>query len=88
MLTRDDAAQVHWQALDTGDQPQFVIYHSPRDCPGKFVVRMWLVGHRMGPTNFVEQFDTLEQAREFIPLGLFCMVRADEDDPSIVETWF
>jgi hypothetical protein len=88
MMTRDDATQAHWQTLQNGDLPQFVIYNSPKDFPGKYVVRMWLVGHRMGPTDLIEQFDTLEQAREFVPLGLFCMPRADVDEPVIVETWF
>ena len=68
-MTRDDAAQAHWEALEQGDLPQFVIYNSPRDFPGKYVVRMWLVGHRMGPTALAAAFDTLEQAREFVPLG-------------------
>jgi hypothetical protein len=88
MLTRDDAAQAHWQALQQGDLPQFVIYDSPKDHPGKFVVRMWRIGLQMGPTDTMAVFDTLEQARAFIPLGLFCMTRSPEDDPVIVETWF
>jgi hypothetical protein len=88
MMTRDDAAQAHWQALEQGDLPQFVIYHSPKDYPGKYVVRLWLVGHGFGPTNFAEQFETLEGARAFVPPGLICMTRNPADDPVIVETWF
>lgn len=42
----------------------------------------------MGPTNFAETFETLEQAREFIPQGLYCMPRAEQDEAVIVETWF
>ena len=88
MLTRDDAAQAHWQMLQEGDLPQFVVYRSPQDFPGKYVVRMWRIKDRMGPTNLIEIFDTLEQARGFIPCGLCCLPRFEQDDATIVEVWF
>jgi hypothetical protein len=50
---RADAARAHWQCLQEVDLPQFVIYKSPADYPGKFVVRMWRVGPKMGPTSRV-----------------------------------
>lgn len=87
-MTRDDAAQAHWGALQQGNLPQFVIYHSPSDFPGKYVVRLWLVGPRMGPTALMATCDTLDEARDFVPLGLFRMPRAELDDAVIVKTWF
>jgi hypothetical protein len=41
-----------------------------------------------GATNLAESFDTLEQARAFIPQGLYCMPRFEQDDEKIVEVWF
>lgn len=87
-MTREDAIRAHWQCVKAGDLPQFVIYHSPLDHPGKYVVRLWLVGHQSGPTNYVAVVDTLEAAREIVPPQLFCMPRQREDDPVIVEVWF
>lgn len=72
----------------------FVIYANPRDFPGKFVVRRWLVG-RMGgnrgtygadekPTAVV---DTLEEARGAVPSGLIRLDRSAHDDHAVHEVW-
>lgn len=87
-MTRDDATRAHYAALQEGDLPQFVIYNSPADYPGKYVVRMWRVMVNVGATDHVGVADTLDQAREIVPLGLFRMARFDQDDPVIVEVWF
>lgn len=87
-MTRDEATRAHWQLVQAGELPQFVIYHSPSDYPGKYVVRMWRTIMQMGPTNFVGIADTLDEARDIVPLGLFRMARFEQDDPVIVETWF
>lgn len=87
-LTRQDAAQAHWQCVQEGDLPQFVIYNSPRDYPGQYVVRMWRTIPEVGPTELVKSFDTLREAQDFIPEGLFRMARQPEDDPTILEVWF
>jgi hypothetical protein len=67
----------------------FTVYQSPRDCPGKFVVRRWVIrgGPAPVPTNDVVVCDTLDEAREFVPPGLICFPRSEGDDPTIVETW-
>lgn len=66
----------------------WTIYQSPRDYPGRFVVRGYNIGHEAvadrTPTAIT---DTLDAARRHVPVGLFRMDRAPEDDPTIVETW-
>lgn len=78
---------------------QWVIYDNPRDFPGMFVAREWLIGpvaDRGGAvavrpsevTPYVDPY--LENCRRFIQTvapGSFCLMRSPEDDPTIVETW-
>ena len=66
----------------------FVIYENPSDYPGKFVVRRWEVdsGDLYVATECVV-VETLKQAREAIPPGLYRLNRNCFDDPVIVETW-
>lgn len=68
----------------------YVVYRYPSDYPGKWVVRAQQIS-----AGYVEIFreptivaDTLEEARELIPLSAdTCMTRSPEDDPSIWECW-
>lgn len=67
----------------------FVIYSSPSDFPGRFVLRGYRVTARRSfsdarPTAVTS---TLEEARAAVPEGLVCCARAPGDDPVIVETW-
>lgn len=74
--------------MTRGVLSQWVIYNSPRDYPGKFVVRRWEI--RPGipiPTSDVGTADTLEEIRRMIPSGLYRLPRFDEDEPQIVEVW-
>jgi hypothetical protein len=67
---------------------QWVVYENPRDYPGKFVVRRWLIGPgTITPVAAVEVTDTLDEARAAVPDGLFCTPRMPDDDPCIVEVW-
>lgn len=69
---------------------QYCIYKSPSDYPGQFVVRKWTIGAgtltpSMEPHGI---YDTLDEARESIPLThRVCVQRSPEDDPVILETW-
>lgn len=66
----------------------YVIYNNPSDYPGKYVVRMWRVEIEFSlKSEEFGVFDTLEQARAYIPYGLLCITRSDQDDAIIVETW-
>lgn len=73
----------------------FTVYESPRDFPGRFVVRRWAIG----PRQFGDPIkakpdarpwaiaDTLAGARESLPPGLSNLARNPDDDSVIVETW-
>ena len=67
----------------------FTIYFNPIDFPGKYVVRRFQI-ERAGPIADAEPLivcDTLDEARNAIPDGLYCMPRQERDDPQIVENW-
>ena len=69
----------------------YTIYRSPGDWPGKYVVRRFSISaEHPDPVPDpvpLAVVDTLEQAREAIPLGLVNIHRYLEDEPQIVETW-
>jgi hypothetical protein len=66
----------------------YTIYESPRDHPGKFVVRRFVVtGEGAEATAEVHVRDTLRQARLAVPGGLACIPRDPYDEAQIVETW-
>jgi hypothetical protein len=89
-----DIYEAHNEAYERGQLPIYTIFDSPLDHPGKFVVRMSLVGGLGAPpepivTNVMVIVDTLEQARKVLePCGLVCKPRAKRDPRQIVETWF
>jgi hypothetical protein len=64
--------------------PIWVVYDSPVDLPGRFVARKWLNDH---PTGELLQGKSLNEVREKLPLGLYCVKRDPSDDPKIVESW-
>lgn len=67
----------------------FVIYHNPKDYPGKFVVRE----HASRPGQVlvcrkpVAIVGSIAEARASLHAGLFRMARHEKDDPAIFETW-
>lgn len=61
----------------------YVIYDSPLDAPGDFVVRRW--EYETPRESF--RFPSLAAAREAIPPGLVRLLPAESDAKSIVETW-
>lgn len=67
----------------------WVIYDSPIEAPGLFVVRRWEIRHGYGPiaTDDVATASTLSQARRSVPGGCVRFHRSPGDDPSIVEVW-
>lgn len=70
-----------------GELTQWVIYDHPADYPQYVVVRQWVIKAgqiEIGPAMLC---DSLEQAREDVPLGLYCLDRHPDDDPTIVEVW-
>jgi len=67
----------------------WTIYHRPSDFPHHYAVRMWVVTDDGQPLmyGFAAICDTLEEAREQIPAGCYCVGREEGDDPVIVESW-
>jgi hypothetical protein len=63
----------------------WTVYKSPSDHPGKWVLR----GHDVpgGPRRSYMSFDSLEQARAAVPIGLIRMTRDPSDDAAIYESW-
>jgi len=68
----------------------WTIYKYPKDYPDRYVVRAWTIGDEgevvFNPEVLVLSV-TLEEAREYLPVGLIRVERDPEDDPVIVETW-
>lgn len=63
----------------------YVIYARPKDFPDHFVVRLHTVPG--GATAIYSIFQTLDQARRYLPNGLIRLKRAKFDEPQIVEVW-
>lgn len=79
----NDFLGVDWHKKTT-TFPNFVIYDSPTDFPGRFVVRLF-DGNR--PTRLIAVKNSLKEARQAIP-GIFIPIsRSKNDEPAIVETW-
>lgn len=64
--------------------PIWTVYDSPRDLPGQFVARLFILDRA---TAKVIKAPTLEALRKLLPPGLTCLPRNPQDDPVIVETW-
>ena len=70
--------------------PMYVLYDHPSDYPNHFVVRPALVASKRGKAQFSRNgflFDTIKEARDFIPKGMVRIHRDPADDPVIVESY-
>lgn len=67
----------------------FVIYGNPKDYPGKFVVRQRWCYTGFDTVAVVPKAvcNTLDEARNSIPIGFVNIGREKEDDPVIHEVW-
>lgn len=69
----------------------WTVFFSPKDCPGKYVVRLFHVesgNPEPIATKTAYMADTLDAIRMAIPAGLYCQERSEGDDVSVVESWF
>lgn len=84
-LTVESLTQVDFSGIQI---PMAVIYENPKDCPEKYVCRIW-EGKECHPTNTAVKKNTLEEIREDIKAAGFTMrfPRVEDDDPVILETW-
>ena len=79
----EDFLGVDWQKK-TVAFPCFVIFDSPEDFPGKFVVRLF---DGTKPMRLIALKRSLEAARKTIPEVFIPVPRSETDHPKIVETW-
>ena len=63
----------------------WTVYSNPKDFPGKWVARRFLLDW---PEDETLVADSLEELRRQLPQGLHHQPRLKNDDPVIVETWF
>lgn len=70
---------------DQDELVMYVVYEKPTDYPDFFVVRRW-TGLSANKIIFSVS-ETLDDARQTLPRGLFRLDRFNTDDPCIVETW-
>lgn len=67
----------------------WTIYYRPSDFPNHYAVRMWTVleAGELLHREIAVLCDSLEEAREQIPVGAICFPRDPDDHPTICETW-
>ncbi len=67
----------------------YVVYEKPKDYPDSFVVRGWSIRSNglVADPHLIATEDTLEAAREKIPVGLVRILPSKNDDPVIAEVW-
>jgi hypothetical protein len=68
----------------------WVVYLNPTDYPGRYVVRRQraFAGQVEVDPHPAVVAETLDEARAWVPYGLYCQPAHPEDDPAILETWF
>jgi hypothetical protein len=66
----------------------YVIYSRPTDYPHGFPVRRHVVVEGIvHARDLLGVGKTLDEARRFVPAGMFNIGRVPNDDPVIVEVW-
>lgn len=92
MMAQDwlEWARHNWQ-LYSDDLVMYTIYDRPKDYPLGVVIRRWRAT-KASPEPVPDETPfrlciSVQEARQYIPLGLVCFRRAETDDPCIVETW-
>ena len=77
-----------WNAPQADNLIIWTIYKSPRDYPGRWVLR----GHEVGsgtstPRPHCIVSDTYTGIIDILPPGLHRLPRDEDDDPAIYESW-
>ncbi len=69
--------------------PMAVVYKSPADFPGKYVIRIWETLPALKASNYMSVVKSYEDCiTELSTAGfLVKMTREEADDPCIIETW-
>ena len=67
---------------------QYVIYCNPKDYPNKFVVRKWeIFPGKVEAGGVICETNSIEEARESLPVGVVEMPVFEDDDAVIAEVW-
>lgn len=85
-------AEINRQAQQDGCLPMWTVFDHPRDYPGCFIARCSLISGDTGGSPLVTQHTilapSLKRLRSILQrAGLKAIMRAEQDDPNIVETW-
>lgn len=77
--------------METGLSVWTVFNDQTKDFPGVYICRRFEsfgspVPHVV-PCEVVATGKTLEEVRDKLPEGLYCLPRSESDDPNIIETW-
>lgn len=68
--------------------PMWVVYDHPRDYPGVFVARLWIIYPMQVRTNHMRTARTLEELRALVPFQSDTWLpRRPNDDPCILGSW-
>ena len=66
----------------------YVLYESPSDYPGKFVVREWIITRKdIKKSKVISVSSTHEKASKSVPYNMSFLLRCEDDDPCIVGVW-
>lgn len=66
----------------------YVVYESPNDYPGQYVIRRWLVGDEVVcDEDPICVHPSYAVAVATLPPGLARIARDEMDDPAILESW-
>lgn len=95
-MTTEEQARIAFQTLadeHAGREPfmtMWIVFFNPGDYPGKYVVRandIFQGNPEPEPRAECAVFDTLGEARAAMPEWGYCIPRAPDDPPQVVETW-
>lgn len=69
--------------------PMYIIYDHPLDYPDSFAIRKWTATENgmAVPDLWQSVHESIEEAREHLPPGLYRLNSCIADDPKIIEVW-
>jgi hypothetical protein len=77
--------ELHFEASRRGMLSMWTIYDHPSDYPDVFIARRFEYDQPTSDLVITKDLASIRHA--FRRAGLTCFMRADEDDPCIMETW-
>lgn len=88
VVMTDGGAITNLHHLNQESLPMWVIYRpTTQDYPGQWVARFNLTLPKDFPSANIVLAPTLDELRDLLPPGLYCLERMHDDDPVIEEVW-